>query len=405
MKISDDIIQQLKQIDLIDIVGHYVQLKRSGSQHKGLCPFHSERTPSFFVSPSKGYYCFGCEAAGGDAIDFIMAVEQKTFAEACEQLAGMYGVILGGTAPSFRPQIKPKEPPKALANDFIPCDLIKANLAYYNQNNLYLFLASILGEEMAGNLCQKYGIGSSLYFGEGTTLFAQRDINGNYRQVKVILYDLASGKRRKDITPLIIGRSPKLMGKGANLVQCFFGEHLLRDCHYPVAIVESEKTAAICSCYYPQFVWIATGGKSGCNMTRPDVNKVLKGRHIHLFPDVDGINDWNKASDELIRQGFSVFVNDIMANNAPKGSKEDIADLILRANKPLPSESATPQWYIDMQGILRRYSDGEITGDRFFDLQDQNWQQSGLTMQEYVKNVRRLDGQKQCARSEGNSPK
>lgn len=192
------------------------------------------------------------------------------------------------------------------------------------------------------------------------------------------------------------------MGKDANLMQCFFGEHLLTtqgDDTQPVAIVESEKTAVICSIHYSKFVWIATGGKSGCNMTRPEVNKVLKGRYLHLFPDVDGINDWGKAADELRQQGFAVFVNDVIASNAPAGSKEDIADLILRARRhpDVPDTNAgntpppPPRWYVDVQGILRQYEAKGITGDQFLDLQDENMRQSGLTSREYAAQAKQFE--------------
>jgi hypothetical protein len=244
----------------------------------------------------------------------------------------------------MKPKIRPKttiEPPSL---DIIPFDRIRENLAHYNQNNLYEYFASRWGTDIARSLFQIYGIGSSSYFGSGTTMFAQQDINGNYRQVKVILYDPVNGKRRKDVAPRIIGRDKRLAGDCANLVQCFFGEHLLtlpENKGKSVAVVESEKTAVICSIYYPQFLWMATGGKNGCNITRKDVNAVLKGKRIHLFPDNDGVRDWHKSANELKRQGFKVFLNDVMARNAPAGSHEDIADLILRADPKMVSHSST----------------------------------------------------------------
>lgn len=73
--------------DLIDLIGQRVSLKRAGSNHKGLCPFHDEKTPSFTVSADKGFYkCFGC-GAYGNAIDFVMQYENRDFLEAIEILA------------------------------------------------------------------------------------------------------------------------------------------------------------------------------------------------------------------------------------------------------------------------------------------------------------------------------
>jgi DNA primase len=86
-----------------DVVGDYVQLKGAGGgQKKGLCPFHDEKSPSFHVTPSKGYFhCFGCQV-GGDVIAFIMKLEHLTFTETVERLADRIGYTLtyeaGGTS-------------------------------------------------------------------------------------------------------------------------------------------------------------------------------------------------------------------------------------------------------------------------------------------------------------------
>ena len=78
--------------DIAEVVGARVTLKRAGSNYKGLCPFHGEKTPSFTVSPSKGFYhCFGC-SAHGTAIGFLMAYDNLEFPEAVEALAEMMGL-------------------------------------------------------------------------------------------------------------------------------------------------------------------------------------------------------------------------------------------------------------------------------------------------------------------------
>ncbi|BDY13070.1 DNA primase [Hydrogenimonas cancrithermarum] len=93
--IDNNSIEQLKQtIDIVDVVGNYVELKKNGSNFKGLCPFHDEKTPSFIVSPTKQFYkCFGC-GAGGDAIKFLMEYEKLNYPEAIEKLAQMYNFTL-----------------------------------------------------------------------------------------------------------------------------------------------------------------------------------------------------------------------------------------------------------------------------------------------------------------------
>ena len=93
--INDNVLDEIRdRADIVDLIGEYVDLKRSGSNYMGLCPFHSEKTPSFSVSPSKSIFkCFGC-GVGGDVITFIMKRENLSFPEAVEFLADKYNVRL-----------------------------------------------------------------------------------------------------------------------------------------------------------------------------------------------------------------------------------------------------------------------------------------------------------------------
>ena len=82
----------LGRVDIVDVIGPRVQLKKSGRNHKGLCPFHDEKTPSFNVNEDRQtYHCFGCEAHG-TAIGFLMEYDSQTFPEAIETLASMVGM-------------------------------------------------------------------------------------------------------------------------------------------------------------------------------------------------------------------------------------------------------------------------------------------------------------------------
>jgi DNA primase len=96
--ISQNTIQEiLSRIDIIDIVGGFVKLKKRGANYLGLCPFHNEKTPSFTVSPSKEIYkCFGC-GRSGNAISFIMEHEKYSYVEALKWLANKYGIEIEET--------------------------------------------------------------------------------------------------------------------------------------------------------------------------------------------------------------------------------------------------------------------------------------------------------------------
>jgi DNA primase len=91
--ISQNTIQQiLGKIDIVEIIGGFVKLKRRGASYLGLCPFHNEKTPSFTVSPSREIYkCFGC-GKSGNTISFVMEHEKYSYVEALKWLAAKYGV-------------------------------------------------------------------------------------------------------------------------------------------------------------------------------------------------------------------------------------------------------------------------------------------------------------------------
>lgn len=95
MYYSDDLIEEIRsRNDIVDVVSSYVKLQKKGSTYFGLCPFHSEKSPSFSVTPSKQmYYCFGC-GAGGNAYTFIMKYENYSFTEAVKVLADRAGIAL-----------------------------------------------------------------------------------------------------------------------------------------------------------------------------------------------------------------------------------------------------------------------------------------------------------------------
>ena len=85
---SDEIIEEVRQTnDIVDIISQYVHLKRSGRNYAGLCQFHNEKSPSFFVSPDKQiFHCFGC-GVGGNVFTFLTKIEGINFVEAVQTLA------------------------------------------------------------------------------------------------------------------------------------------------------------------------------------------------------------------------------------------------------------------------------------------------------------------------------
>ena len=91
--IPDDMVEEVRAAaDIVDVIGEFVQLKKAGREYKANCPFHEERTPSFYVVPAKGFYkCFGC-GKSGDVFSFVMERQGLDFVEAVKHVAGRAGV-------------------------------------------------------------------------------------------------------------------------------------------------------------------------------------------------------------------------------------------------------------------------------------------------------------------------
>ena len=169
---------------------------------------------------------------------------------------------------------------------------------------------------------------------DGSTIFWQIDINGRVRTGKIIQYKREDGHRIKikgvNWVHSLLKRQSAI-GEDWTLAQCLFGEHLLSlaaNQRKVVAVVESEKTAVICAIQYPECVWLATGGKSQLS---PDKMRVLAGRTVIFFPDVDGYHEWTERTRSFTFCR-SVTVSDFLDLNATeedRTAKVDIADLLL----------------------------------------------------------------------------
>lgn len=153
--IEPHIIDEIRErTDIVDVIGQYVDLKQAGNSYKGLCPFHTEKTPSFSVSPEKKIFkCFGC-GEGGSAINFLMKIENYSFPEAAKTLADMYGIEIA-TTNTF----------KNNRNEILK-DIYKLNrlVAFYYLDNFYKSNKAINYMKNRGynpDDLRKYGIGYS----------------------------------------------------------------------------------------------------------------------------------------------------------------------------------------------------------------------------------------------------
>lgn len=163
-------------------------------------------------------------------------------------------------------------------------------------STLFDYVVSLFGVRHAMQIWHRYKIGAA---NNGETIFWQIAKDGTIRGGKIISYK-ADGHRDKEarFPATWAHKYPnfRLLFKGKELQQCYFGEHLLKDdTDKPVIIVESEKTAALMSELSDRFIWLASGGSQG--LKNEEKNKVLAGREVCLLPDNGQYWAWKAIAD------------------------------------------------------------------------------------------------------------
>jgi len=145
----------LNRVDIVDVVSRYVQLKKGGANFQGLCPFHSEKTPSFTVSPSKQFYhCFGC-GAHGNAIGFLMAYASLGYVDAVKDLAASAGLQV--------PDERPRSPQEAARKEREPdlYALMEKAMAFYRAQlkSSPRAIDYLKGRGLTGEIAARFRIG------------------------------------------------------------------------------------------------------------------------------------------------------------------------------------------------------------------------------------------------------
>lgn len=234
---------------------------------------------------------------------------------------------------------------------YIPAELLKASLNNFDNNHFVRFLITLFGTEITSQLITRYFIATSKHW-DDATVFWYIDLLGNITYGKIMLFniipsnesyigiDCKRDKKRNDHCASVLQKKlvkeykpmPQWLKEyqdGDRKINCLFGEHLLRDKTKPVAIVESEKTAIIASVYLPQFIWLAAGSISYLNA---DKCRVLAGRNVVLFPDLNGFEKWSAKSREFSTIAHFT-VSDLLERKATEVERDqglDLADYLIR---------------------------------------------------------------------------
>ncbi len=159
MAIPQGFLQDLiARVDVVELIGRHVQLKKTGANYSGLCPFHSEKSPSFTVSPTKQFFhCFGC-GKSGDAIGFLIEHSGMGFMEAVEDLAGSVGMVVPDDERS--PQDKAKAQAERERQTSLFDVLEKAAAAYRSQLKAAPRAIDYLkGRGLSGDIAKRFGMG------------------------------------------------------------------------------------------------------------------------------------------------------------------------------------------------------------------------------------------------------
>lgn len=273
----------LSKADIVSVIGKFVKLQRKGSHFVGLCPFHSERSPSFDVSPVKNIFkCFGC-GVSGDMIAFVQQFNKVGFLEALETIAKAQNLPF-----AYEAREQQGDSGKPLKNTIQQIDraIFKRTLQDYETNVFVCWLTERFGAAAASAI-SRYFVGTGK---GGGTIFWQIDQFQRVRTANVIQY-LPTGKRNKDIPP---GKPKDRDGKSLytsyqGFTPCFFGEHLLLQAGAEdlIGLVESEKTAIIASIALPEVHgkrvhWMAASGNNGITHEKA---QALRGLNVMLCPD------------------------------------------------------------------------------------------------------------------------
>ena len=347
-KIREDIVQAvLNRARIEDVVGEFVTLRRAGVNMTGICPFHDDKHDgNFIVRPStiseknhgNTYRCFVCDKKGGP-VQFLMDAERMTFPDAIRWLGKKYCVEVDDVPMNWTPP-PPKPAPPPLPQLEMPRSWVRRTMELAVPDKiLFLYWFNLLpwSDEQRARIRETlwtYCVGG---WRDGRVVFWQIDHDGVPRAAKLMKY-LPDGHRDKERHPGWIynqeGCREVCDPDNHEIVKPLFGAHLLR--RYPdavVNIVESEKTALVMANFYGQIdrqLWIACGGLKHLRLEsmQPLIDQ---GRKVWLWPDKDGVQEWQQVADKLGADNVQVYTRFFETCwRECDGQKADCADIIIR---------------------------------------------------------------------------
>ena len=344
MNNNDLTIRKLRELPIFDVCRKLdIALYGMGQlTRRTRCWYHDDKHPSMHVNKKKNIYkCFVC-GKGGDVIRLVQDYQNLSFAEACDWLVREFQVVVTQNEP---PAVKSAQSVPE-TKPLVPLDaaLVQQSQGVNSEFCQALVAQGYMTQQQMQAAAARYRLGMTK---DRAVIFWEIDSRQQVRTGKMMHY-LADCHRDKQHTPtwvhsVLQGRQPV----GFNLQHCLFGLHLTSDISHqtsPVCVVESEKTAVICSVHFPDAVWLSCGG---LQMLKPELLAPLVNYKVILFPDTDeqgeAYRTWLNIAQEAQRCypfKHPLRVSALLETEATadqKRRKIDIADFLFETPNP-PSQ-------------------------------------------------------------------
>lgn len=337
MKFTEDTLAKLNTLPILEVAQKLgLSYRRTGANWQVCrCFLHDDHHPSMGLSALRNHWtCFSCHQGGG-VIDLVMKHENLSFLEASDWLVRQFSIYVPAEEKthSFFKAIQPKLM-NTVNTYYLQQSLLEEFSSTDNSLTRALVQCHILTPQQMQKACQQFHLGTE----QNRVIFWMQDEAGRLHEGKIMEYQ-ANAHRSHTVNPITLS----YLLKKANRLEpewkaqpCLFGQHQLADAPHDaiIAVVESEKTAVICSQLLPEsqshpVLWMATGGFSQLN---PKLLQPLQGHKIILFPDTDSTGKTFRAWQEIATHaqpylGHPVTVSPILENNATPQQKEQKIDL------------------------------------------------------------------------------
>lgn len=339
MKISKQTKDKIRALPIISVAEHLgMELYGMGElNRRSLCPFHDDHDPSLHINATKNIFkCFSC-GKGGDVIGLVMQVENLKYLDACQWLINEFNVIVveesrkqGTTETRKLASVAPSIPKSVIPLD---ATLVAKSLSMDSVFCKSVVSTGYLSEGQLRHAAARYHLGVSK---DGGVIFWQIDEQQRIRTGKVMYYqpDCHRIKERKPtwVHTLLKRQLPK----NYELHRCLFGQHLLTSdlSHQPsaVCIVESEKTAVICSEQFPSVLWLASGG---LQMFSAEMLQPLTDYKVVIFPDTDTTGEtysqWHAIAQEAQKRysfKYPIRISHLLEDHASPDQKQRKIDIV-----------------------------------------------------------------------------